>query len=438
MAVSGRGRDEQRATSEAAILDAAWDLFARSGPDGASLREVGAAAGCTHALVARYFGSKDDLVGAVASQLATRVDRAVGHVTATADEPVLEVLGAIRTHRSLGQLLIRSALGDLPPRDFPACLHVEWLLSQTAPGPTTPTGETGYDRRTRLCAYAAASLLLGFITFEGFLVAATRLGPLAPRRRDAAVAAAVRQLLDLSAAPEPRLAPRDLSGAGARSAPLDPSPTAREALLRSAIELFAERGPASVSVRDIAGRAGINQGLIYRHFGSKEALLAEALEHGVSGLFPAALAGGGFDFDAMSWLLHHDSPGPRLIARTLVDDVDIATVRRQFPVLRRLLDGYDRVPTGAGPGSTSDPRLAVAAAAGMALGSALWGDHLRRALGLGTRDGIESAIADVARVLIAIPASAAADAGAQRRSSTQVTASARARSRVAPTRSSLG
>jgi len=116
----------------------------------------------------------------------------------------------------------------------------------------------------------------------------------------------------------------------------------------------------------------------------------------------------------MSWLLHRRSQAPRLIARTLVDDVDIRAVRRQFPVLRRLLDAYDEVPTGAGPADLSDPRVAVVATAGMALGSAIWGDHLRRALGLGERDGIESAIADLARLLVTAPVSATIDKEAKR------------------------
>ena len=90
-------------------------------------------------------------------------------------------------------------------------------------------------------------------------------------------------------------------------------------MLQSAIELFAASGPASVSVRDVARHAGVNQGLIYRHFGSKDARLAEAIQQGRSDLFPAAGAAGGFDLDAMSQLLHHGSPAPRLIARTLVD-----------------------------------------------------------------------------------------------------------------------
>ena len=97
---------------------------------------------------------------------------------------------------------------------------------------------------------------------------------------------------------------------------------ARDALLRSAIELFSESGPASVSVREVARHAGLNQALDPHHFGSKQALLTEAIEAGSSGLFPAALAtGAGSQIDSCHEppRAPHQSPAPRLIARTLVD-----------------------------------------------------------------------------------------------------------------------
>jgi AcrR family transcriptional regulator len=50
----------------------------------------------------------------------------------------------------------------------------------------------------------------------------------------------------------------------------------RQALLDAAIELFAERGYDRTTVRDIATRAGVNQALLFRYFGSKEALFATA------------------------------------------------------------------------------------------------------------------------------------------------------------------
>ena len=52
-----------------------------------------------------------------------------------------------------------------------------------------------------------------------------------------------------------------------------------EALLSAATELFAERGPGAVSVRDVANRAQVNHGLVHRHFGSKEKLVRAVLDH---------------------------------------------------------------------------------------------------------------------------------------------------------------
>ena len=47
-----------------------------------------------------------------------------------------------------------------------------------------------------------------------------------------------------------------------------------QAIMSAAIPLIAERGVKAVSFRDIAEAANVNHGLITRHFGTKEALLA--------------------------------------------------------------------------------------------------------------------------------------------------------------------
>ncbi|MBF6176436.1 TetR family transcriptional regulator [Nocardia blacklockiae] len=51
----------------------------------------------------------------------------------------------------------------------------------------------------------------------------------------------------------------------------------RAALLTAAQELFAERGYERATVRDIAARAGVNQALLFRYFGSKEELFRAAI-----------------------------------------------------------------------------------------------------------------------------------------------------------------
>ena len=52
----------------------------------------------------------------------------------------------------------------------------------------------------------------------------------------------------------------------------------REALLETAIELFAERGYSATSVDQLCRRAGIVKTALYWHFGSKEGLLTAALD----------------------------------------------------------------------------------------------------------------------------------------------------------------
>ncbi|MFD7653224.1 TetR family transcriptional regulator [Actinosynnema sp. NPDC059797] len=60
------------------------------------------------------------------------------------------------------------------------------------------------------------------------------------------------------------------------SRPRDAAAT-RAALLEAAAELFAERGFDRTTVRDIASLAGVNQALLFRYYGSKDALFAAVL-----------------------------------------------------------------------------------------------------------------------------------------------------------------
>ncbi len=52
----------------------------------------------------------------------------------------------------------------------------------------------------------------------------------------------------------------------------------RAQIVRAAVKLFAERGYARTTTRDIAREAGISEGTIYRHFTSKQDLLSSFIE----------------------------------------------------------------------------------------------------------------------------------------------------------------
>ena len=58
--------------------------------------------------------------------------------------------------------------------------------------------------------------------------------------------------------------------------------TTRERLIEAAIELFAEKGYATVSVRDLARATDLTSGSIYGNFASKAVLLVEAVEVSLS------------------------------------------------------------------------------------------------------------------------------------------------------------
>jgi AcrR family transcriptional regulator len=51
----------------------------------------------------------------------------------------------------------------------------------------------------------------------------------------------------------------------------------RESLLQAAVKLFAESGTRGATTRRIAEAAGVNEVTLFRHFGSKEALIRDAL-----------------------------------------------------------------------------------------------------------------------------------------------------------------
>ncbi|MEZ0577501.1 TetR/AcrR family transcriptional regulator [Nocardioides sp. MH1] len=56
--------------------------------------------------------------------------------------------------------------------------------------------------------------------------------------------------------------------------------TTRDKLLDATIRVLAEQGIAKASARTVATAAGVNQALVFYHFGSVDELLAAACEHG--------------------------------------------------------------------------------------------------------------------------------------------------------------
>ncbi|MFV0257994.1 MAG: TetR/AcrR family transcriptional regulator [Acidimicrobiales bacterium] len=101
----------------------------------------------------------------------------------------------------------------------------------------------------------------------------------------------------------------------------------RKELLEIAARVFAQKGIATATVRDIAQEAGILSGSLYHHFTSKEEMVAEIIADGPStihGDHDSVTRRAGVDatatlrscvLDAVTWVAHHPD-----IARILRND----------------------------------------------------------------------------------------------------------------------
>lgn len=71
---------------------------------------------------------------------------------------------------------------------------------------------------------------------------------------------------------------------------MSPGSETRDTILLEARRLFAERGYAGATIGEIARRAGIAEGTIYRHFDSKKELFIACLEPAVDKVYNQLLA----------------------------------------------------------------------------------------------------------------------------------------------------
>ena len=146
----------------------------------------------------------------------------------------------------------------------------------------------------------------------------------------------------------------------------------RSIVLSHAADLFAERGPAATSLRDIAERSGVNAGLIFRHIGNKDAVVAAVLDYLSEDLATARDAGASREViearGERNW---------KVIARALLDGFDVGRLQHQFPNIEQLVAAARDQ-----HGDEYAARVATADALALHLGWRLFGPFLKAATGL--------------------------------------------------------
>ena len=159
------------------------------------------------------------------------------------------------------------------------------------------------------------------------------------------------------------------------------------ATLTVAADLFADKGPAATSIRDIASRAGVNHGLIHRHIGSKDQLVGAVLDY--LGQHLAELLAVGADGPELNAAIDRQM---RVIARTTLDGYPVGELQTRFPNMAQQVDRMkQRHPTERGA------RLAAAHLNALQIGWRLFGDFLRASTGLEdlTDDELQRSLAEL-------------------------------------------
>jgi AcrR family transcriptional regulator len=159
------------------------------------------------------------------------------------------------------------------------------------------------------------------------------------------------------------------------------------AIRASARKLIAERGPAGVALRDIASDAGVNFGLVYHYFGTKEQLLNDVYAQAAAN---AAIRLGEVEHldDALAVLMTlGDGTTARLVAWAVLDGIDPTELFSVSPALALLADLVRRDAADAGNKVTAEEaRVFAAMAMVIALGWRLFGPLALTVAGAASHD----------------------------------------------------
>jgi len=268
------------------------------------------------------------------------------------------------------------------------------------PGPLDP----------RMLLLVVLSGGLGWMLLDPVLAETVGMPGTTPARRRELARAAFAELMGLlpagstalteeeaRAAAVPRPAPERCGGAilpASRPADAPRPPRGREqvtrALLDAAMELFALRGPAAVSVREVAARARVNHALVFRHFGSKDGLVKAVWERVVEDL--GGRVGGVPDYPGMVTLteaLAESETTWRLLARALLDGQAGMIASSGYPFLEVMVEAAARGQAEGLLRGRVHPRVIVAMVIAMGLGWLVYHPVLQPLLGLPLGDAAQ-------------------------------------------------
>jgi AcrR family transcriptional regulator len=388
--------------NRAALLASGAELFAISGPAAVSIREIAINAGCSHTLIGQQFGSKKGLEKAVLEAAVEEFAEFANQLFAGPQISYGALIDWLREHTTTHRLLSRFALGEFEGNSWRSNAPFGDTLVHTLQL-TTGTANTPAANEAKVVAFAILALILGQTSMDQFTTAASRSAEIPAPRRDGLLAEAAELFASLPGTGqvdlnlrtprviEPAITPPDLTMIDSRSA-----------LVRATIALLAAHGPATLTTREIAELARVNQGLIYHYFDSREALLDEAITEANAPFMDVLPIDAPLEFHSiLRWLSR--SPTHRILVRLEANGVPIDKVRTNFPIFDRLLATFPKVPKGSRTTGLTDPRIAVMLGSSLTYGAVLWDEPLRDILGISHEIDLIPALAELVKLIFDMP-----------------------------------
>jgi AcrR family transcriptional regulator len=161
-----------------------------------------------------------------------------------------------------------------------------------------------------------------------------------------------------------------------------------EAILDASEALFAQRGYTAVTVREVAGAAGVSHALVHRYLGSKEDIYRAVLRRHETRILDAAPTQDDL-LEATSLMLHRawleQRSYLRLVAHSALHGLSYERTSGRFAATERLIElALEAAPAGAGAPDRDalDPRFVIASLVAMLLGWSAAKDWLLPATGL--------------------------------------------------------
>lgn len=156
------------------------------------------------------------------------------------------------------------------------------------------------------------------------------------------------------------------------------------AILDAATALFAAKGVAGVSVRDIAAKANVNHGLVHRHFGSKENLRLQVQNHLMEKINADIGEPENYTDAFLRGVaaLRKNEAFWKVLARTFLDGQFEGDVQSAFPFLQKMTAIITQAQKDGTFNKRTDPRLLVAGGTAMVLGLLVFENYLLPGTGL--------------------------------------------------------